>query len=648
MASDNPEISTESISAANAEQLSAITASLIEAFNTADAAGDQESMDNTVGLMAAAAERRSELSTADEAADTKGDEPKAEAKAEDTDDKADAEDKDADTSDDSAEAKADDSDESDAKAEDEAKAEPEANDEAPAEVEAATIEEDTPMAASVESQGATEGVEVPEDRVPVLAASPRAIVAGADIPQISAGTSFHTAEDVNRAFLSKLGAVRKAPGGSGERHVVASVNVDYPPERMLDGHDAVTTTRLIEAVTSPEAITAAGGCCAPLEVRYDIFGMGSTARPLRDSLPAFGSARLGIRYVTPPRLGELAGAVGLWSCSTDAAASANPLTITTGARATNVATITTSADHGLSVGDTVIVDSANDTFDGTVVVTSVPSDTTFTYANVGADEASGAETGTVTITKACVTVQCAEEVTAEVKAIPLCLKFGNMMSRAFPELVARNNDLALIEHARFAERNLLNLIDASSTQTTHAQVFGTARDFLLGIGRAASEYRRRHRLDRNQVIRVVAPEFVLDAMRDDLTAQLPGDNTLSLADSTISSYLTARRVAITWHMDAAVTAQGAGDLNCYPATFEAYLFAEGSFVFLDGGTLDLGIIRDSGLVSTNDYLTFVETFEGLAFVGVESIAIAFTTNVEGATMGTLNPATTDYCALAGA
>jgi hypothetical protein len=134
MASDNPEISTESISAANAEQLSAITASLIEAFNTADAAGDQESMDNTVGLMAAAAERRSELSTADEAADTKGDEPKAEAKAEDTDDKADAEDKDADTSDDSAEAKADDSDESDAKAEDEAKDEPEANDEAPAEV----------------------------------------------------------------------------------------------------------------------------------------------------------------------------------------------------------------------------------------------------------------------------------------------------------------------------------------------------------------------------------------------------------------------------------------------------------------------------------------------------------------------------------
>jgi hypothetical protein len=38
----------------------------------------------------------------------------------------------------------------------------------------------------------------------------------------------------------------------------------------------------------------------------------------------------------------------------------------------------------------------------------------------------------------------------------------------------------------------------------------------------------------------------------------------------------------------------------------------------------------------------------VAFVGAESVAITFTSAVEGATMGTLNPATVDYCTVANA
>jgi hypothetical protein len=60
------------------------------------------------------------------------------------------------------------------------------------------------------------------------------------------------------------------------------------------------------------------------------------------------------------------------------------------------------------------------------------------------------------------------------------------------------------------------------------------------------------------------------------------------------------------------------------------MFAEGSFLFLDGGTLDLGVIRDSTLVGTNDYKMFVETFEGLAFVGVESLKVVSTISINGA------------------
>jgi hypothetical protein len=89
-------------------------------------------------------------------------------------------------------------------------------------------------------------------------------------------------------------------------------------------------------------------------------------------------------------------------------------------------------------------------------------------------------------------------------------------------------------------------------------------------------------------------------------------------------------------------------MNEFPDQFVWYLFAEGSFLFLDGGTLDLGVIRDSTLVGTNDYKMFVETFENVALVGVESLQVTSTINVNGVaaalrdTLGGLTAATIEY------
>ncbi len=52
-------------------------------------------------------------------------------------------------------------------------------------------------------------------------------------------------------------------------------------------------------------------------------------------------------------------------------------------------------------------------------------------------------------------------------------------------------------------------------------------------------------------------------------------------------------------------------------------------MFLDGGSLDLGIIRDSSLVGTNDYKMFVETFENVAKVGIESLKVTSTISING-------------------
>lgn len=43
-----------------------------------------------------------------------------------------------------------------------------------------------------------------------------------------------------------------------------------------------------------------------------------------------------------------------------------------------------------------------------------------------------------------------------------------------------------------------------------------------------------------------------------------------------------------------------------------FAMPQGTFVFIDGGTLGLGIVRDSVLNSTNDFQVFGETFRAAA------------------------------------
>lgn len=218
-----------------------------------------------------------------------------------------------------------------------------------------------------------------------------------------------------------------------------------------------------------------------------------------------------------------------------------------------------------------------------------------------------------------------------IDAVTLQLQFGNLLTRAWPELIARHNELALIQHARRAEINLLDKINTKSTAVTAASVLGLARDFLLQVKRAAATYRSRNRMDNNGQLRAIIPAWVVDAMAADLAMQMPGDDTYGASRAEIQGYLNAAGVTFVESLDQnQFGAQGAGALLDWPANFTWFLFAEGTFLFLDGGTLDLGIIRDSALVSTNDYRMFTETFEGLAKIGPEALAITSALRVNGA------------------
>ena len=439
--------------------------------------------------------------------------------------------------------------------------------EAPVEAEASTSTEITNAPQEQEAQEATMTAaadntdlevefQAPADRQPSQKeTAPVAITAGADIPGYTAGAQMKDANEIAEAMASRLHGLRRVKGGDGEQHIVASITTKYPESRVLT-QDTDSNVAKIKAVASPEALVASGGHSAPFEVKYDIFGLGTTDRPIRDSLPRFAADRGGIRYILPPVLSSYGDAVGVWTNEVD--------------------------------------------------------------TNPGTD------------VKSSLTITAASETTVATDAVTLQLQFGNLMTRAYPELIARHNELALIQHAREAEQYLAGKLTSGSTAVTTTSLIGVARDFLVQVGRAAVAMRSRHRLSPDQKLRVIAPAWIKDAMVADLTLAMPGDSTMN-ATGEIDGYLAARGVDITYSHDLNVygSQSASAALNEFQDTFTWYLFAEGTFLFLDGGTLDLGIIRDSSLVGTNDYKMFVETFEGIAKVGVESLVVTSTISVNG-------------------
>jgi hypothetical protein len=72
-------------------------------------------------------------------------------------------------------------------------------------------------------------------------------------------------------------------------------------------------------------------------------------------------------------------------------------TVSNKALTSNVATLTTSATHGFAVGDYVVVSGVDATFNGTYVVASVPTTTTFTYAKTATNVTSVSASGSAVV-----------------------------------------------------------------------------------------------------------------------------------------------------------------------------------------------------------------------------------------------------------
>lgn len=408
---------------------------------------------------------------------------------------------------------------------------------------------------------------------------PTSIVAAGGLPDVSAGTELDIAR-LARAVMSRWESLGITSGGrSGqmrlpEKILVASVQANLPEDRYLrEGQDA-NNDRKVADVTSLEAIVAAGGLCAPVEPYYDIMTLAEAVRPVRDALASFTADRGGIRFVPPPKLSDALTSVGFITAAVDAAA--------LGGNAGQIAAGTKPVLH----------------------------------------------------------VTCPAQVEADLYAITRILEFGNFGARAYPEQVPAWLTLAVAQWARRAEQALLDGLSTNSTQITVTGTVGAARALIVQIIRAAAYYRNHQRMSPDRPLRVMLPAWVIDLMVADLTL---GSGTemefFAMARQEITDALGELDINVTFYIDSGTgknqlfAAQSAGAAQTFPTTAVWYLFAEGSFLFLDGGTLDFNIWRDSSTNALNNYRMGAETFEQIAFVGVESLECTSTIAANGTAAG---------------
>lgn len=248
---------------------------------------------------------------------------------------------------------------------------------------------------------------------------------------------------------------------------------------------------------------------------------------------------------------------------------------------------------------------------------------------VGVKTAAQDEAGGTTAQKTCQVISCPTFDEYDVEIIYHCLQFGNLGARTFPELVAQWNNLVLAAHARTAESQLLTGIDGNSTAVTAGDLgLGATATIPSQVLTAAAAVRNRNRMAPDAVLRVMFPAWVLDMfVSDQYRTQF---QRYDMDQAAFVALLRKANIEPSWYIDGAAGAgqvfgtQAAAGLDSFPSTVRWYIFPEGSHLYLDGGTLELGLVRDSVLNETNDFQIFGESFESVAFLGIESLAVTTT------------------------
>jgi hypothetical protein len=419
------------------------------------------------------------------------------------------------------------------------------------------------------------------------------ITASVDIPGVARGEGVDSLDrlvDIVQRKAKSMPVSHDNPN----MQLVASIRNEF--EHTIDDRTAPGQVKeLFDHLTSQDkkdSLVAAGGWCAPSEIRYDFFNI-SCEDGLVD-LPTFGVSRGGIQFPVSPSLADVFGA------------SPNQ------------------AFGGFS-----------EPFSGD----SIP--WLWTEAD---DIAAVTGGGGTTPFKPCIRVPCPTFEEERLECYGICVTAGNLTDDAYPEATANFLQLMMAAHAHAMNGRIIGhmvtlseaAIDTGSFAVTGQPVY---QQIYGGLSLAATDYRARYGMCEGDTLEVVAPFWVKAVIRADL-AWRNGEDVRQVSDAEINSHFAALNVRVQWVNDWQVRGSGqfgnATEIDDWPTSATFMVYAAGTFIKGNGLSLDLGVVRDSTLNEVNDHTAaWSEECHLVAKVGHESRQYTINFCVNGKTGGQL-------------
>lgn len=522
------------------------------------------------------------------------------------------------------------------------------------------------------------------------------VTAAGGSPGFVQGQQITSTAELAQAMTDRLRSMASGRSvGGGDKVYVANVTHEYPEERTLRQKDWVGNFSKIEAATGRKALTAAGGLCAPLETLYDVEVIGSTARPIRDALARYGVDRGGIQFrpnssAATALLGGTGTGVDTWTMEQDADA-------TNAGDVKGCYVVDCPAIEDAEVQAIYLcLEFANITarFDpettaahiqeGAIAHARKAENELLRQLQAGSKALSApkvvgaARDVLVNLDKACAyyrnrhRLDMSLSLTSILPAWVLYLLRSDLARQmaAGDWMQALNVSDAMIE-GWFRERGVNPVwhldgqiggtnevqtltITGSPTGGTYTLTFnGQTTDPIAYNATAATVKAALEELSNINVGSVtvaggphpgtpITVAFGGDFEGTNVpqmtaTGSFTGGSSPAITPTTTttsSSTTVVNGISVASQVYADAAAGSA--IPGYPDQIDALLFTTGTKLFLDGGTLDLGLVRDSSLNSRNRYRQFMETFEGVADRGVENLRLIMTVQPTGETVGTIS------------
>lgn len=213
-------------------------------------------------------------------------------------------------------------------------------------------------------------------------------------------------------------------------------------------------------------------------------------------------------------------------------------------------------------------------------------------------------------------VTCPSTTECTVVPFPLILEFTNMQQRFYPEFISHSLATSVAFHDHFVNAtHIASMVTASTAQGGGDTGGGGLVNVANLVGFEAMKYRDNYRMSPTATLELVIPAWVIDALVADLVARnatVDFGNARARVQAAFASLNLNVQAVQDWQSSADAADGG------WRTAADFLLFAPGTFVRLDGGSLNLGVVRDSTLNADNEFQIFQETFEVVCEVGHDS------------------------------